>query len=195
VERGYSMALGRLGGADCVVVVASVAGADGTREPRALLQFVPWGNDGWSLDLMRRDPDADPGMNDFMIVTALQQAAQFGIVRVSLNFAMLRQAFAQGERLGAGWAARGWAAVLRGFSRWFQLESLYRFNGKFNPIWLPRYLCFQGVGSLPRVAYAAIEAEAFVQRLGPLSRLGGRTFVAGDELVRIPRRTRSRLDA
>lgn len=187
VERGYSMALGRLGGPDCVVVVASSVRPDGVASPRALLQFVPWGTDGWSLDLMRRDPAADPGMNDFMIVTAMQQASQFGIHRMSLNFAMLRQAFAQGERLGAGWAARAWASLLRQVSRWFQLESLYRFNAKFNPTWVPRYLCYRGVASLPRVAYAAMEAEAFVQRPVPLSRLGGRTMVAGDELVRIPR--------
>src|SRR6185312_779788 len=149
-ERGYSLAFGRLGGPDCVVVVASTPDARGEQQPRALLQFVPWGTDGWSLDLMRRDPTADPGMNDFLIVTALQQAEQCGIRRVSLNFAMLRQAFAQGERLGAGWASRGWAAFLRRLSRWYQLDSLYRFNAKFAPTWTPRYLCYRGVSSLPR---------------------------------------------
>ncbi|WP_154674189.1 phosphatidylglycerol lysyltransferase domain-containing protein [Nakamurella lactea] len=187
LERGYSMALGRFGGPGCVIVIASSAEPDGSPRPRALLQFVPWGNDGWSLDLMRRDPAADPGMNDFMIVSALQQAGQFGISRVSLNFAMLRQAFAQGERLGAGWAARGWAGLLRQLSRWFQLESLYRFNAKFGPTWVPRYLCFRGIASLPRVGYAAMEAEAFVQRPVALKRLSGRTVVSGDQLVPLPR--------
>ncbi len=186
VERGYSMALGRLGGPGCVIVVASTIDELGSSTVRAMLQFVPWGTDGWSLDLMRRDPAADPGMNDFMIVAALQQAEQFGIRRVSLNFAMLRQAFAQGERLGAGWAARGWAALLRQLSRWFQLESLYRFNAKFDPTWVPRYLCYPGVAALARVAYAAMEAEAFVQRPALFARLGGRTVVSGDQVVRRP---------
>jgi lysyl-tRNA synthetase class 2 len=184
VERGYSMALGHLGGGDCVVVVASSPTPDGTRRTRALLQFVPWGSDGWSLDLMRRDPTAGPGMNDFLIASALDRAPEFGVDRVSLNFAMLRQAFAQGERLGAGWAARSWAALLRRASRWYQLDSLYRFNAKFAPVWVPRYLCYRGVWSLPRVAYAAMEAEAFVRRPPLLRRLAGTTVVSGDRVIR-----------
>ncbi len=141
---------------------------------------------------MRRDPTADPGMNDFLIVSALQQASQFGVRRVSLNFAMLRQAFAQGERLGAGWAARSWAGVLRRLSRWYQLDSLYRFNAKFAPTWMPRYLCYRGVSSLPRVAYAAMEAEAFLRRPPVLRRLAGTTVVAGDRVVRVERSARTR---
>jgi lysyl-tRNA synthetase class 2 len=183
VERGYSMAFGRFGGPDCVVVVASTVDPDGVGNVRALLQFVPWGVDGWSLDLMRRDPAADPGMNDFLIVSALAEAHRFGVRRVSLNFAMLRQAFAQGERLGAGWAARSWAAVLRRLSRWYQLDSLYRFNAKFGPTWVPRYLCYRGAASLPRVAYAAMEAEAFVRRAPGLRRLVGNTVVEGNRSV------------
>jgi lysyl-tRNA synthetase class 2 len=193
VERGYSMALGRLGGTDCVVAVATTPGLNGTPRIRAMLQFVPWGQDGWSLDLMRRDPGAHPGMNDFLIVEALQQAPRFGIQRVSLNFAMMRQAFAQGERLGAGWAARGWAALLRGLSRWYQLDSLYRFNAKFAPVWIPRYLCYRGALSLPRVSYSAMEAEAFVRRPPLLRRLAGTTVlaeapapVAGGHVSRLP---------
>jgi lysyl-tRNA synthetase class 2 len=188
VERGYSMALGRLGGPDCVVVTASAPDESGTMGPRALLQFVPWGSDGWSLDLMRRDPTADPGMNDFLIVAALKEAGRFGIRQVSLNFAMLRQAFAQGERLGAGWAARAWAWLLRRASTWYQLDSLYRFNAKFAPVWIPRYLCYRGTLSLPRVAYAAMEAEAFIRRPPLLRRLVGTTVLSGTEAVRAPAR-------
>lgn len=53
-ERGFSMALGRLGDpadGDCVMVECQ----DGTGSPRALLSFVPWGPNGLSLDVMRRD--------------------------------------------------------------------------------------------------------------------------------------------
>ena len=35
---------------------------------RAFLQFVPWGADGMSLDLMRRDRTAEPGVNELLIV-------------------------------------------------------------------------------------------------------------------------------
>ena len=54
-ERGFSMALGRLGDpadGDCVLVEAR--DGDG-RAARRCCRFVPWGADGLSLDLMRRD--------------------------------------------------------------------------------------------------------------------------------------------
>jgi lysyl-tRNA synthetase class 2 len=47
-------------------------------------------------------------------------------------------------------------------SRWFQIESLYRFNAKFRPVWEPRYVCYPATRDLPRVALAALEAEAFL---------------------------------
>lgn len=181
-ERGFSMALGTIGGPGSVIVTATRE-VDGVETTEALLQFVPWGQRGWSLDLMRRSPDAAPGMNEFLISRALLAAPQRGIERVSLNFAMLRQAFAQGERLGAGWLARGWAAVLRLASRFYQLESLYRFNAKFDPAWVPRYLCYQRVVALPRIAYAAMEAERFVDRLPPLVPLMHRARPRGHDPV------------
>jgi lysyl-tRNA synthetase class 2 len=47
-------------------------------------------------------------------------------------------------------------------SRWFQIESLYKFNAKFGPEWVPRFLVFPGTTDAPRIGLAALEAEAFV---------------------------------
>ena len=47
-------------------------------------------------------------------------------------------------------------------SRWFQIESLYKFNAKFCPLWVPRFFVFSGTRDAPRVALAALEAEAFL---------------------------------
>src|SRR5690606_29430574 len=59
-ERGFSMALGRLGDPrDMRCVLVECLAPDGLR--RAVLSFVPWGTDGLSLDLMRRDPSAPSG--------------------------------------------------------------------------------------------------------------------------------------
>lgn len=160
-ERGFSMALGRFGDAadgDCVVATAH--DADG--ELRAVQHYVPWGTDGMSLELMRRDRAADPGLNELLIVASLQHGPQLGIERVSLNFAMFRSALARGERLGAGPVLRTWRRLLVFLSRWFQIESLYKFNAKFQPEWLPRFVVFRKTSELPRVGVAYMQAEGFL---------------------------------
>ena len=161
VERGFSMALSRLGDPadpDCVLVTA--------RRPDGslcgLLHFVPWGPDGLSLDLMRRARDADNGINEFMVVALSGAAAELGVSRLSLNFAVMRAALENGERIGAGPVARLWRSMLLFASRWWQIETLHRFNAKFQPGWEPRYLCYESGRQLPRVALAALEAEAFL---------------------------------
>ncbi|MEU6390075.1 phosphatidylglycerol lysyltransferase domain-containing protein [Streptomyces sp. NPDC046939] len=169
-ERGFSMALGRIGDAsdaDCLIATAHRSDAAGT-EPgpygdlKAVLHFVPWGDDGVSLDLMRRDRDADPGLNELLIVAALEAAPKLGIARVSLNFAMFRAALARGERIGAGPVLRAWRGLLVFLSRWFQIESLYRFNAKFHPRWHPRFVVYDSTKDLPRIGWAAMQAEGFV---------------------------------
>src|SRR5262249_36535434 len=109
-ERGFSMALGRVAGpddGDCVIATATEDGA-----LRGLLHFVPWGSDGLSLDLMRRDRTAQPGVNDFLIVEAIGAARALGVKRISLNFAVFRSALERGERIGAGPVLRIWRRFL-----------------------------------------------------------------------------------
>ena len=175
-ERGFSMALGRFGeeaDGDCVVVTAHKPREAGAPHPelgdlRAVLHFVPWGDDGMSLELMRRDRGADPGLNELLIVAALQEAPALGVARVSLNFAMFRSALARGERIGAGPVLRGWRGLLVFLSRWFQIESLYKFNAKFQPEWVPRFLVFPNSRDLPRIGFAIMQAEGFVTLALPL---------------------------
>lgn len=160
VERGFSMALGRLGAPgdeSCVLVTAEENGV-----LRAILHFVPWGTDGLSLDLMRRDKSAQGGLNDFLIVEAIKAAPGLGVKRVSLNFAMFRAALERGERIGAGPVLKAWRGLLVFLSRWFQIESLYKFNAKFSPVWEPRFFVYPGGRDVPRIAIAALEAEAFL---------------------------------
>jgi lysyl-tRNA synthetase class 2 len=52
--------------------------------------------------------------------------------------------------------------VLRRLSPFFQIESLHRFNSKFLPEWIPRYIYYEPPLSLPRVALAYLETEAFL---------------------------------
>ncbi|MGH3232967.1 MAG: phosphatidylglycerol lysyltransferase domain-containing protein [Streptosporangiaceae bacterium] len=156
-ERGFSMALGRIGDDDCVLATATENGV-----VRAVLQLVPWGADGLSLDLMRRDKGAQPGLNDFLIVETIKAASGLGVKRISLNFAVFRAALERGERIGAGPVLRAWRSVLIFMSKWFQIESLYKFNAKFCPVWQPRFFVFPSTKDAPRIALAALEAEAFL---------------------------------
>jgi lysyl-tRNA synthetase, class II len=57
---------------------------------------------------------------------------------------------------------RAWRRTLLFMSRWFQIESLYKFNAKFCPEWVPRFIVFTGTRDIPRIALAALEAEAFL---------------------------------
>ncbi|MEV0530710.1 phosphatidylglycerol lysyltransferase domain-containing protein [Kitasatospora sp. NPDC050463] len=160
-ERGFSMALGRLGDPGdgrCVMLECH----DGGSELQALLSFVPWGPDGLSLDLMRRARDTENGLMEFMVIELLQRAEEVGLKRVSLNFAMFRSVFERGSRLGAGPVLRLWRSVLGFFSRWWQIESLYRANAKYRPIWEPRYLLFEKSSEIPRIGIASARAEGFL---------------------------------
>ncbi|MFV8131249.1 bifunctional lysylphosphatidylglycerol synthetase/lysine--tRNA ligase LysX [Streptomyces syringium] len=160
-ERGFSMALGRLGDpadGDCLLVEAF----DSEGNMIALLSFVPWGRDGISLDVMRRDRAAPNGVMEFMVAQLCAQAGRFGVKHISLNFAVFRSAFEEGARIGAGPVLRLWRKLLLFFSRWWQLEALYRSNVKYNPEWHPRFLCYADAGALARIGLAAGIAEGFV---------------------------------
>ena len=111
---------------------------------------------------MRRDKNAQPGLNDFLITETIKAASSLGVKRISLNFAVFRAALERGERIGAGPGAAAWRSVLIFMSKWFQIESLYKFNAKFCPAWQPRFFVFPSTKDAPRIALAALEAEAFL---------------------------------
>ena len=160
-ERGFSMALGRLGDpadADCLLVET----VQDEGSVVAMLSLVPWGTSGVSLDLMRRSPQSPNGTIELMVSELCMQAEGIGVNRISLNFAMFRSAFEQGAQLGAGPIARLWRWLLVFFSRWWQLETLYRSNMKYQPEWVPRYACYEDARLVPRVGVASVIAEGFL---------------------------------
>ena len=95
------------------------------------------------------------GIVEQMVAGLMAEAAALGVRRVSLNFAVFRSVFARGERLGAGPVLRVWRSVLLSASRFWQIESLYRANAKYQPEWVPRFVCFRSSADLPRVSVAA----------------------------------------
>ncbi|MFE3887294.1 phosphatidylglycerol lysyltransferase domain-containing protein [Streptomyces lydicus] len=170
-ERGFSMALGRIDAVadgDAVIATAHLAAGEG-EEPgpygdlKAMQHYVPWGDSGISLELMRRDRSADPGMNELLIVATLQAAPDLKIKQVSLNFAVFRSSLERGEKLGAGPVIRVWRGMLVFLSRWYQIESLYKFNDKFRPRWEPRFVVFRNSRDIPRIGLAALQAEGYLE--------------------------------
>jgi lysyl-tRNA synthetase class 2 len=169
-ERGFSMALGRFGDRrdDDAVVVSC---RDATAELVAVLSLVPWNDDGLSLDLMVRSPNAGNGVIELMVTELVQAAPALGVTRISLNFAAFREVFERGGIAGAGPALRLWYRILLALSRFWQIESLYRANAKYRPIWVPRFVCYERARDVPRIASATLQAESFIR--WPLQRRSG----------------------
>ncbi|HEY5833286.1 phosphatidylglycerol lysyltransferase domain-containing protein [Streptomyces sp.] len=137
--RGVPVGLGRLGDpgdGDCLVAEC--------RDPRgrtcALLGFVPWGEDGLTLDLMRRDRESGRAPVDFLLTELLLGARSgapplAGITRVSLNLlARHRRRAREGDRAYAA----------------------------YRPLRRERYLLYERPAELPRVAAAGALAEGLL---------------------------------
>lgn len=160
-DRGFSMALSRFcAPEDRDGVVVEGRGPD--HELVGLLQLVPWGTRGLSLDLMLHRPQLGSGAMELMIADLVEHARRSELSRISLNFALFRSAFARADRVGAGPVLRLWVRLLLLASRWFQIESLYRANAKLRPTWEPRFVCFAEARDLGPVALAALRAEGLL---------------------------------
>ncbi len=168
VERGFSMTLGRaFDPSDDGLLLAVVwrppaeGEADGAGEAVAFCQYVPApGIDGFSLDLMRRDDGEHPnGLLDFVVVETIRYLKAHGHRGLGLNFATMRAVLA-GEA-GEGMSQRIQAWLLRRMSDSMQIESLWKFNAKFDPDWQPRYALYDSPENVLPTAVAVARAESF----------------------------------
>jgi lysylphosphatidylglycerol synthetase-like protein (DUF2156 family)/UDP-2,3-diacylglucosamine pyrophosphatase LpxH len=155
VERGFSMTLSRLfEPADTGLLLAVAFDAEG--RPAAFCQYVPApAINGWSLDLMRRADGPQPnGLTDFVLVETIRHLQENGATGLGLNFAAMRAVLAgeAGSRLER--------RVLEQLSETMQIESLWRFNAKFNPDWHPRYLVVDGAEHFAAAGAAVATAES-----------------------------------
>jgi lysylphosphatidylglycerol synthetase-like protein (DUF2156 family) len=158
-ERGFSMMLGRVfDPRDTGLVLTVVRAPDGTAA--AMCQFVPApGIHGYSLDLMRRDPADHPnGLLDFALCSTIEYLAALGYAGLSLNFAALRSTLSGDKGDGTVQRAERW--FLKRLSNFAQIESLWRFNAKYDPEWLPRYVVFDAAEHLVPVTMAIVRAES-----------------------------------
>ena len=162
-ERGFAMAMdalhcGRAHGS--VVLVAR----DAEGAARGFLHFVPtYGRPAVSLSFMRRDRDTPNGLTEFLVVRAIELLRERGVEELSLNFSMFGRLIDRPR----GRFERVLGRLVVFGSRYFQMETLHRFNAKFSPRWEPRYFVFDGVLGLPRAGLAALSAEGQLPRLRP----------------------------
>lgn len=157
VERGFSMTLSRMFDEhDAGLLLTIVRDGEGTIQ--AFLQWVPATDiGGWSLDVMRRNPDGDlpNGIMDFAIVATIFHLAPGG-GRLGLNFAMLREVVASESASGR---ARLSKAAVRALTGKTQVESLWRFNSKYDPEWVPRYVVLDSLDQVVTQGFAMADAE------------------------------------
>jgi lysylphosphatidylglycerol synthetase-like protein (DUF2156 family) len=161
-ERGFSMMLGRLfNPKDKGLLLTIVHGPDG--KPAAVCQFVPSpAINGYSLDIMRRDPGDHPnGLIDFALCSTIQHLADQGAKGLSLNFAAFRSVL-EGEK-GDGTFTRVERWALKRLSGVLPIESLWTFNSKYHPTWLPRHVVYPAAESFVPVVAAILRAESITE--------------------------------
>ena len=159
-ERGFSMSMDRFGEDDDPDTFITIARLEG--EIKGLLYYVPWTTNALSLDRMQRERGTDAGVNELMIVETVEYARANNLAYVSLNFAAFRSLFERADKISAGPITRGMRNLIRFSSNFFQVESLYRFNAKFQPGWETRYVLYPRASDLPKVGWAALRAEKFI---------------------------------
>jgi phosphatidylglycerol lysyltransferase len=105
----------------------------------------------WTLDLMRRRPDAAYGVIEALIARSVVEARSQGVVGVSLGVTprVINPASVNGA----------WRAMYWGLDRFERSRGLHRFKEKFGPRWEERYLAIPSVAVLPEVMVAMVRAH------------------------------------
>ena len=160
-ERGFTMTLSQdVEGTNpdfrlCVAL-------DETGAPGGFLRVIPiYGpHGGYTLDIMRRDPDTPNGMTEFLLTRTIMKLDELGFERFSMNFAAWGRFFE--DDVDYTFTQRIVKFGLNLMSPFYQIKSLKEFNQRFYPEWIPRCIAYEGFRSLPRVALLYSAAEGFL---------------------------------
>ncbi|HJF11924.1 bifunctional lysylphosphatidylglycerol synthetase/lysine--tRNA ligase LysX [Corynebacterium falsenii] len=164
-ERGFSMALDRfLEPLDGDQTVVTARDTEGNLE--AVLTFVPWGRQGLSLNLMRRSRTSTNGVIEAMVLNLIDYCREHRVEKISLNFAMFRHVFEEGEAVDAGFTQRALRNFMVFASKFWQLQSLYESNARYLPEWQTRYFGYPGTWQMTSIIIASGRAEGFLPGLG-----------------------------
>jgi lysyl-tRNA synthetase class 2 len=181
-EHGFAMnldAMARGVHPDALVAVAMAPEGYAVAFQRYLPTAHAGSNAALSLDVMPRTPLSPNGVNERLIVDVIEYARSHGYAKVSLNFAAFRPLLAQ-ARSNPESLTRTQRVTIRAIGLLdplIQVDSLYRFNDKFQPDWTPRAVLVGSWVDLPRFAIAAFGLEF---ALPYDRRRTGRAVPAGD---------------
>src|SRR5207247_11102443 len=114
---------------------------------------------------MRRYGELPNGINEALIVAAIDHARELGLPEVSLNFAGFAHVMAATSGEPSHYRLLR-LALMRLHGR-FQLERLAWFNRQFLPEWRPRYPVYGPRPHLPLAALRVLQAEAYIRPPGP----------------------------
>jgi lysylphosphatidylglycerol synthetase-like protein (DUF2156 family) len=112
---------------------------------------------GWALDLMRRTPDAPPGVMELLLVQALERFRTSGAHVVSLGLAAWadsKQEITPAQRRFANFVTDG-LGLLESH------RTLFSFKQKFHPCWKSRYLVTNASLTLPKIALAVLRVRNY----------------------------------
>ena len=160
-ERGFTMTLSQdIEGTNPAFMLCIAM--DENDRPGGFLRVVPiHGNDpGYTLDVMRRDPDTPNGMTEFLLTRTMMQLDAMGLDRLSMNFAAWGRFFEDDVEYSL--PQRLAKLALNILSPFYQIRSLKEFNQRFHPEWIPRCIVYDDLRSLPRVALLYSGVEGFL---------------------------------
>jgi lysyl-tRNA synthetase, class II len=160
-ERGFTMTLSRDVEGDNPEFRLCVA-LDEHDQPGGFLRIVPVYGDaqGFTLDLMRRDPDTPNGMTEFLLTRTIMAMDEEGLSRLSMNFAAWGRLFY--EDIHYTVPQRVAKRLLELINPFYQIKSLKAFNQRFYPDWVPRVIVYDDVRALPRVGLLFGGVEGFL---------------------------------
>lgn len=164
-EMGFT--LGRVGElADDEVKLLAAVGPDGV--VHAVTSWLPIRRHGeligYTLDFMRRRPDAFNGVMDFLIASAMRDCQAEGLRLLSLSGAPLARpdTATDTSTLIATTASTPTQRVLDTLARILEpvygFQALLAFKSRFRPVYRPRYLTYPDTFALPRIGRAIVRA-------------------------------------
>jgi phosphatidylglycerol lysyltransferase len=106
---------------------------------------------GWTLDLMRRTPDAPPGMMDLLLVQAIERFRSLEAQKLSLGLVAMSD-----TRQEMGTTEQWLASVSRRMVQSVPGQTLFKFKQKFAPDWESRYLVANATLALPKIVQAVL---------------------------------------